>query len=484
MTDKQATVQKSLPRRDFLKRSVGIGAASAIGVGTLTGCDNGVRPDTLDTPVFEPGKPAPWVNWAANQFCYPAQILSPENEDQVAEYLKSARGTVRAVGAGHSFSPVVPTSDTLISTDLLSGLIHHDADKQTATLWGGTRIHDAARMLDGIGQAFPNLPDMDYPSLAGAVVNSVHGTGISYPSMSGYVSGLTLVTPGGDVLECSAEKNPDIFNAARTSVGSLGMITRLTFDNTESFDLTERTEMADVYDVLDNIEENFDRHRNFELFAFPLTSRCATVRTDPVEEGDENFGEEDPNLLDDLKLLYQITGRIPVVGNHLYEGVISALEPAGGLASIRTGKSYEVLCHPRMVRFREMEYTVPVEAGPACLREVLATIKQKKLPMNFPIEYRHVKQDDIWLSMFEGQDGASISVHQHAGWDYEKVFAEIEPVFWKYGGRPHWGKLHTLSAQQLSQLYPKHWQDFREVRQSLDPEGKMVNAHLKKVFNV
>lgn len=468
-------------RRDLLKRSVGIGAASLASATTLTGCDNGVRAETSQAPTFNPNKPAPWVNWAANQYCYPNKILSPENEDQLIEALKNSKGTVRAVGAGHSFSAVVPTNDTLISTDLLQGLASHNKEENTAVFYGGTRIHDAARLLDTVDQAFINLPDMDYPSLAGSVVNSVHGTGINYMSMSGYVKSLTLVAPNGEIYQCSANQHSDIFNAARTSIGSLGIITQLEFENTDAYDLTEKTEMADIYDVLDNIEEHFSQHRNFELFAFPLTSRCAVVKTDYAQGSDQDYGEEDPNLLNDLKMLYQVTGRIPAVGNRLYEGIIKTLEPSDGIASIRTGKSYDVLCHQRQVRFREMEYTVPVESGPACLKEILQVIKDKKLPLNFPIEYRHVKQDDIWLSMFEGMDGASISIHQHADWAYEEAFAVIEKVFLKYGGRPHWGKLHTLSSKELSTLYPK-WSEFLSVRQQLDPEGKMLNQHMKKVF--
>ena len=91
------------------------------------------------------------------------------------------------------------------------------------------------------------------------------------------------------------------------------------------------------------------------------------------------------------------------------------------------------------------------EAGPACMREILDTIQEKKLPLSFPLEYRYVKADDIWLSMFEGQDGCSISIHQFGDMDYKAVFAEIEPIFWKYGGRPHWGKIHTLDAKRLAQ---------------------------------
>ncbi len=84
--------------------------------------------------------------------------------------------------------------------------------------------------------------------------------------------------------------------------------------------------------------------------------------------------------------------------------------------------------------------------------------------------------------MFEGRDGCSISVHQYGDVDYRPYFAEIEPIFWKYEGRPHWGKVHTLDAKRLSALYPRHWQDFHEVRAALDPQGRLLNAHLKRIF--
>lgn len=469
-------------RRNFLRNSVGLTASAVIPSTALTGCSDIKQDNHLASIV--PGKPKPWVNWAGNEFCYPKAVKSPTTEDEISDILKHAKGQVRAVGAGHSFSPVVPTDDTLISTDLLSGLISHDDESKQATLWAGTRIHDSGPILKDINQAFINLPDMDYPSLAGSVVNSVHGTGTSFGSMSSYVTGLNLITPQGDIVECSRNKNSDIFQAARTSIGSLGVISQLTFSNVESFNLTEVTEMADVYETLDNIDQHFKDHRNFELFAFPLTSRCAVVKTNIAKPEDQNYGEEDPNLLRDLQLLYSTLGHLPLIGQPIYKGVVSGFEPSDGKVTSRTGLSYKVLAHQRLTRFREMEYTVPVEAGPECLKEILATIKEKNLPMNFPIEYRHVKQDDIWLSMFEGQTGASISVHQFADWDYKSAFAHIEPIFWKYGGRPHWGKIHTLGYQQLSALYPKHWQDFNEVRKQLDPQGKMLNKHLEQVFKI
>jgi FAD/FMN-containing dehydrogenase len=83
--------------------------------------------------------------------------------------------------------------------------------------------------------------------------------------------------------------------------------------------------------------------------------------------------------------------------------------------------------------------------------------------------------------MDEGGDRAAISVHRTAAEDYRPLFDAVEPVFWKYGGRPHWGKIHTLGHAELTKLYPR-FEDFRRLRAELDPAGRLLNPHLKKLF--
>jgi len=215
----------------------------------------------------------------------------------------------------------------------------------------------------------------------------------------------------------------------------------------------------------------------------PHTSVCATVSTDLAKDGDVNIGEEDGGAARTLRTVYNALSWLPAVGDAAYEQTLK-LALGGAGKEIRTGQSFEVFPHIRMVRFREMEYTVPAEVGAACMREILQTIQSKKIPVCFPLEYRRVKADDIWLSMFEGREGIAISVHQYGDLDYKSYFGQIEPIFWKYQGRPHWGKIHTLNAKQLEALYPRHWKDFLALRQSLDPQGRMLNPHLKSILGL
>jgi FAD/FMN-containing dehydrogenase len=83
--------------------------------------------------------------------------------------------------------------------------------------------------------------------------------------------------------------------------------------------------------------------------------------------------------------------------------------------------------------------------------------------------------------MFSERAGASISVHQYHKQEYHTLFNAVEPIMQRYAGRPHWGKLHTMDATSLSKVWP-HFDRFRELRRELDPEGRLLNAHLRHIL--
>jgi FAD/FMN-containing dehydrogenase len=129
-----------------------------------------------------------------------------------------------------------------------------------------------------------------------------------------------------------------------------------------------------------------------------------------------------------------------------------------------------------------MEYAIPLASFRDVIHEIEREIKASQHQVHFPIECRFVKGDDIWLSPAQGGDRAFISVHMYRGMPYQTYFASMEKIFAKYGGRPHWGKLHTLRGPQLSELYP-HWKDFHRVRQQMDPTGVFETAYMRELWH-
>ena len=79
------------------------------------------------------------------------------------------------------------------------------------------------------------------------------------------------------------------------------------------------------------------------------------------------------------------------------------------------------------------------------------------------------------------RDTVAISAHQSNLLDQKEFFADVEAVFRNHEGRPHWGKMHTHTAKELSELYPM-WDTFQAVRARLDPGGLFMNDFLRRIF--
>ncbi|NNA96308.1 D-arabinono-1,4-lactone oxidase [Pseudomonas gessardii] len=424
----------------------------------------------------------PWRNWSGAQQCLPLERLAPRDLDELVQVIRQAPGKIRPVGAGHSFSALVPTDGTLLSLSFFNGLLDHDPGSLQATFAAGTPMSRMGPALKAIGQALPNMADIDYQTLAGAISTSTHGTGVGFTSYSAGVTGLQLVTAQGEVLDCDAEREREVFNAARVSLGALGVSTRVRLQNRTPYRLRERQWIARTEELLEDVANTTRENQHWEMLvvthsdyalsiALNETTDAPTPPIDPAEAG----GNEFVSIIENLD---KYASDFPETRRTL----LNSLRYFARFQD-RVAESFEVYANVRNVRFNEMEYSLPAEHGPACLREILKLIRDQGLRTWFPIEYRYVKADDIPLSMFEGRDSCSISVHQHYTMDHHNVFAAVEPIFWKYAGRPHWGKLHSLNARALQALYPR-WQEFARVRQALDPGGKFLNAHLSSILGV
>lgn len=455
-------------RRQILEASIGLSTALALN-------------PALGATAGQVTSRKQWRNWAGNLSSQPLDIKAPQTEDEVVDLLRSTTGTLRPVGSGHSWSGLVPTDDTIISLDRLNGLVSYDPNTVQAEVLGGTKLFAYGPMVEEVGQAIVNMSDINYQTMAGAISTSTHGTGRNLGSMSSYIVGLQLVTPAGEVLECSADQNADLFRAACTGLGTLGVITRLRFQNREAHRLHQQTWLADFDEVLEDIDRLNNDNEQMELFPFPNSDRTLVVVTNEAKPGLPDQLEEDPNAVLKLDEIFQTISKIPLIDKFLYN---TGLDMEVTETEHRVGPSYQVLAHIRAIPFVEMEYTVPADLGVACLREVMATIEEKAPHISFPLEYRYVKADDTLIGMFAGQDGCSISVHQFAdNPNWRDYLASIEPVFWKYGGRPHWGKWHSLGEAQLSTLYSE-WNMFKNIRRDIDPQGRMLNEHLRFVLGL
>ncbi|HAH09982.1 MAG TPA: FAD-linked oxidoreductase [Alphaproteobacteria bacterium] len=422
-----------------------------------------------------------WTNWAGRVTCTPQAVASPADERALAAAIRAATGPVRVAGSGHSFTPIVATDGLLLDLKHLSGLIAADPLRQTARLGAGTKIHQIGRALFDMGLNLKNQGDIDRQAIAGALATATHGTGAQLPCLAAELASFRLVTAEGEVLDCSPTQNADVFAGGRVALGLLGVLSEVTLKVDPAYRLKEQTFVAPIAEVLRDLATYRLHHRHFEFFWFPWSDMAAVKILEPTEDpAPEPMTPEQMRARGELMTGDQqafqagceIARFVPQV-----TPILHRLFTQGATGRTKVRWAHEIFPSPRTVRFNEMEYALPWERGAECLSEIVTGLRARKIWTSFPIEFRFVRQDDLWLSPFYERDAVTLSVHQYYKQDETALFTFCEEVFRRYDGRPHWGKLHTLKAKDLANLYPR-FEDFRALRRRLDPKGRFMTPYL------
>lgn len=388
-----------------------------------------------------------WENWSKSLRFEPSEIVEPESDEEVAQIVRIAAEqgrTVRVVGSGHSSVPLVRTAETLVSLTKMKGVISSDTDAGEATIRGGMTLKEAGCDLLKHGLAPHNLGDVDVQAVAGAIGTGTHGTGRHLKDVSSMLIGMRLVRADGELIDINEEDDPDMLRAARVSFGSLGILTRLRLRLEPSYELHRREWCSTTEALMPHLDELIDTHRNFDFYWYP--------RSDEVKLRTMDKPGDDPGV----------------------DFATCVKEESGHAA--------EIIPRTRTLRFDEIEYALPIEAAPRCFLEVRDRIRDHwRRSVGWRLLYRTIAADDTWLSNAYWRDTATISLHHNNTLPFWKFFSDIEPIFLAYGGRPHWGKKHSLSAQQLRPMYPM-WDRFAETRRRLDPNGVFLNPYLRMLL--
>ena len=427
---------------------------------------------------------ATWRNWAGNQKASPLSIDAPRSVAELAALVASASEQgqkVKAVGSGHSFTSAAATNGRMIRLENLSGILHVDRATCRVTVGAGTRLSELNTLLDAEGLALANLGDIAYQTVAGAISTSTHGTGKALTGLAGQVVAMKLVNGLGEIIECSQSVNPLIFDVARVSVGALGVITEYTLQAVPSFRLRALEQPMRLDEVLENAHDLASTNDHFEFFWIPHTKWALTKRNNRTEDELQPLprvkGWIEKTFMENYA--FGAVCRIGRARPSLIPRLATALPSSGSREYV--DQSFKIFASPRIVRFYEMEHALPVEALVPALKEIRAMVDRKGYLLNFPVEVRVTKGDDVPLSTAYGRDSAYIAVHVYKGMECQPFFRDVEDILRAYDARPHWGKMHYREADELSKLYPR-WDEFITLRNQLDPQRTFSNAYSDTVF--
>lgn len=328
-------------------------------------------------------------------------VETPATEAELVAIVAQASAAARPVRVGrpsrtrHRRGPEI-----LIDLAHYQRPLRLDHEAGEATFEAGITLRRLAWVLSAWGFTMRNSGRDPAQSLGAAISVGAHGSAADLGVLATEVTGMRLVTPSGEVVDCSAAEEPEIFDAARIGLGALGVISTVTVRVEPGFNLRSAVSSVPLEEAVDRIDAYADGNDYVELSWLPGRERARVMtanRTHDRPDGkavDRCYRWWNRRRLPAPRLSYAFAGQ-------------------------DSGRA--------LTRARELS------AG-----------QRNALP--FPIEVSVTAADDLPLSPTQGQP--SLFIAGVAGLD----------------GRPQWGGPHGASDASLRAWYPRwdEWQTVRD----------------------
>jgi alditol oxidase len=412
------------------------------------------------------------TNWAGNVTFTAPELRSAASVDEVQAIVAGA-GRVRVLGSGHSFNAIADSDAVQVQLQGMNRVLSIDTVNRRVTVEGGIRYGALAVALHAEGWALANLASLPHISVAGAVATATHGSGSGLGNLATAVTGLEIVTAGGEVVTLSREADGERFRGAVVSLGALGVVTGLTLKIEPTYEVRQTVYTDLPFTVIEgDFDAVFDAATSVSVFtdwrgaaahlvwvkervateAAPradfLGARPATRKMHPL------LGVDGADCTDQLGVPGPWHERLP----HFRMG----FTPSNG-AEIQA------------------EYFVPRAAAAEAVA-IMRRHGERLAAVLLTSEIRTVAGDDLWLS--PGIRGPYVGLHFTFRRDPAGVMAvlpAIEADLGPLGAVPHWGKVSAMDPGTIRARMPQ-MAAFRDLARSLDPTGKFQNTHLRRLF--
>lgn len=426
-----------------------------------------------------------WSNFPRRFSVRPERVVVPENLEDLRSLLREAENEgnrIRVVGSGHSYSDIAIAPETQVFLRRLNRVLEVDLERQQLTVEGGITLREIRAEMQRHGLAFQNMGDIDQQTIAGAISTGTHGTGLTAPAFAGQIVALELMHADGEVRRYTAEDG-DLFDAARVSLGALGIVVSVTLQAIPQYTLC-RVDTVISRDQAFSLLESPPAHiDHIGMYFMPYIDEVLMWSAQRVPQQPAPPSARVEWFRDVIKvnrgldLMGSVARRAP--------RMVPALNRlfAKGIKTDAVVDSYDkIFLRPLFVRHDAWEFAVATEHGVTGVQQLMTAIESSKAPVAFPCETRIAPAETAWLHPQYDRTSTWVGAAVQApGIPIDDAWELAQNEIVKLGGRPHWGKWHTLDHDRLAPLYPR-WNDFQELRAQFDPSGIFGSPAIDRVL--
>ena len=165
--------------------------------------------------------------------CANSKVLFPESISDVCKVIsksKENKSTIAIRGAGLSYGDnALNRGGMVLCTEKMNDIIHFNSNTGEIVVQSGVTIEAVYLFCIKYGWLLPVMPGSRYVTIGGALGNNIHGKNCEQEGNIGeHVQSFKIVLSTEEIVECRRDKNSDIFYAAISGLGLIGVIVEIT----------------------------------------------------------------------------------------------------------------------------------------------------------------------------------------------------------------------------------------------------------------
>ena len=399
----------------------------------------------------------------------------------------------------------------MINLDNFARVVSEDTDKGIVTVEAGLRLRDLDKELEKRGLSMPNLGSIDDQSIAGAIATGTHGSSMEHGPLSESISSMKLVLANGQLVQCSATTNSELFRAALVSLGALGIIVEITYHAVPDFKISWKQSLEPISHILETWNTTLWTSAEFTRIWWMPYKDCAVVwrahkTEEPLSPPPENYygGKLGFHTYHILLWLGRYVPRLNPWVEWFIFGMQYGFRP-GAVVTTAVERGHQGLLMNCLYSQYVNEWALPLSKGPEAIARLRAFIQDPKnhqatsgIPYSSRGLFVHTPVE-VRVSNTMPREG---SVNQNIR-PYLDVTCKTEPTLYLNAimyrpylrdppgveryyqafeylmrdleGKPHWAKNFTSeSSPKIADMYGEDMQAFIKTRNEVDPDGMFL----------
>ncbi|BAF22764.1 probable L-gulonolactone oxidase 4 [Oryza sativa Japonica Group] len=477
--------------------------------------------------------------------CRAADASFPRTEAELVAAVAAAAAAGRKAKAAtrhsHSFPKLAcpgGRDGTIISTRFLNRTVAVDAAARRITVESGVVLRDLIRAAAAAGLALPHSPYWYGLTVGGLLATGAHGSSLwgKGSAVHEYVVGLRIVTPapasqGFAVVRELVAGDPDL-DAAKVSLGVLGVISQVTFELQPQFKRSVRFVTRDDSDFAEKVAVWGGAHEFGDMAWLPRQGKVIYREDDRVDVATPGNGLNDylgfraqPTLglitaraaeerleRNGTDIARCLAARLPPSLFELQaygftnDGVFFTGWPVVGfqhriqasgtcISSPEDGLLSSCTWDPRIRGpfLYNSGFSIALPRAAAFVADMmrLRDLNPRAfcdIDAKLGILMRYVKASSAYLG--KPEDCVDFDVTYYRSYDdgeprpHSDVFDELEQMaLRKYGAVPHWGKNRNFAFDGAAAKYPNSG-EFIKVKERYDPDGIFSSEWSDQVLGI